>query len=93
MDVINDDAKGSFRRIEVLTGPARRRRWSDDEKVRIVSETLQPYASVTEVARRWEICRIRPVKTVLSWDQAAAPFCCRCGFQFQGSNSWSLSAK
>jgi transposase len=57
MDAMNDDAKVSFRRIEVLTGPARRRRWSDEEKVRIVGETLQPGASVTEVARRREICQ------------------------------------
>jgi transposase len=24
---VNDDAKGAFRRVEVLTGPGRRRRW------------------------------------------------------------------
>ena len=56
MDAVNDDAKTGFRRIEVLTGPTRRRRWSDDEKGRIVAETLQPGVTVTEVARRWEIC-------------------------------------
>ncbi len=56
MDVVNDDAKGSFRRIEVLTGPARRRRWSPEEKGRIVAETRQPGATVTEVARRWQVC-------------------------------------
>lgn len=56
MDVINDDAKAGFRRIEVLTGPGRRRRWSDAEKARIVAETLRAGATVTEVARRWAIC-------------------------------------
>ena len=56
MDVINDDAKGGFRRVEVLTGPGRRRRWSAAEKGRIVAETLQLGASVTEVARRWQVC-------------------------------------
>ena len=56
MDVVNDDAKGSFRRIEVLTGPARRRRWSPEEKGLIVAETRQPGTRVTEVARRWQIC-------------------------------------
>ena len=59
MDVINDDAKAGFRRIEVLTGPGRRRRWSDAEKARIVAETLRAGATVTEVARRWAICRKR----------------------------------
>ena len=27
---VNDDAKGEYRRVEVLTGPGRRRRWSAD---------------------------------------------------------------
>ena len=39
-------------RIEVLGGLERRRRWSQDDKVRIVEETLAPGAKVTEVARR-----------------------------------------
>jgi transposase len=56
MDVVNDDAKGVFRRIEVLTGPTRRRRWSATDKDRIVAETMQPGATVTEVARRWQVC-------------------------------------
>jgi len=52
----NDDAKGvGYRRIEVLTGPERRRKWSDDDKARIVAETLEPGAVVTEVARRRQI--------------------------------------
>ena len=54
MDSINTDAKG-FRRVEVLTGPARRRRWSAAEKARIVAETLVPGASVSDVARRWQL--------------------------------------
>ena len=52
----NDDAKAGFRRIEVLTGPGRRRRWSADEKARAVAETLRPGATVSEVARRWQLC-------------------------------------
>lgn len=56
MDGVNDDAKGiGYRRIEVLTGPGRRRRWSDDDKARIIAETAQPGAVVTEVARRWQV--------------------------------------
>jgi transposase len=39
----------------VLTGPGRRRQWSDDDKARIVAETAQPGAVVTEVARRWQV--------------------------------------
>jgi transposase len=53
---VNDDAKAGFRRVEVLTGPGRRRQWSAEEKARIVAETLAPDARVSEVARRWQIC-------------------------------------
>lgn len=42
----------AFRRIELITGTARRRRWSSDEKARIVVESLRPGANVSEVARR-----------------------------------------
>ena len=56
MDSAKDDAKGvGYRRVEVLTGPGRRRSWSDDEKARIVAETAEPGAKVTEVARRWQV--------------------------------------
>lgn len=39
-------------RVEVLGGLERRRHWSQDDKARIVEETLVPGAKVTEVARR-----------------------------------------
>ena len=53
---VSDDAKGGFRRVEILTGPGRRRRWSTEEKARIVAETLEPGARVADVARRWQLC-------------------------------------
>jgi transposase len=56
MDDFNADAKDGFRRIEVLTGPGSRRHWSAAEKAQIVAETLLPEASVSEVARRWQVC-------------------------------------
>ena len=56
MDDVNDDAKEVYRRIEVLTGPGLRRRWSADDKARIVAETLVSGARVSEVARRWQVC-------------------------------------
>ena len=49
MDVIKDGAKGIYRHVEVLTGPDRRRRWSSDEKSRIVAESLVPGAVVSQV--------------------------------------------
>jgi len=39
-------------RVEVLDGVERRRRWSREDKARIVEETLAPGAKVSEVARR-----------------------------------------
>jgi transposase len=53
---VNDDAKGGYRRVEILTGPGRRRKWSAEEKGRVVAETLEPGARVSEVARRWQVC-------------------------------------
>jgi transposase len=64
---VNDDAKGGFRRIEILTGPGRRRRWSAEEKGRIVAETLEPGARVSEVARRWQVCP----QQVFGWRRGA----------------------
>jgi transposase len=42
----------NVRRIELITGTGRRRRWSSDDKARIVEESLKPGANVSEVARR-----------------------------------------
>ena len=48
----NDDAKAEvYRRVEVLTGPGRRRQWSEEAKARIVSEAWQPGAVVADAAR------------------------------------------
>jgi transposase len=43
-------------RVEVITGPERRRRWSDEQKRAIVAEALAPGAVVTAVARRADVC-------------------------------------
>jgi transposase len=42
----------SVRRLEIITGTGRRRQFSDDDKARIVEETLAPGAVVSEAARR-----------------------------------------
>lgn len=42
-------------RMEVLTRPERRRLWSDEEKLRIVRETLEPGVRYADVARRHDI--------------------------------------
>ena len=42
----------AVRRLEVITGTGRRRRFSKDDKASIIEETLAPDAVVSEVARR-----------------------------------------
>src|SRR5262249_54845008 len=48
---IGDDTKIVQRRAEV-TGAVRRRRWSDEEKGRIVAEAIAPGAVIADVASR-----------------------------------------
>jgi transposase len=47
----------SFRRVEVLTGTPRRRRWSAAEKAAIVAESLAPGAQASEIALRYGLHR------------------------------------
>src|SRR4029077_324896 len=42
-------------RVEIITGPERRRYWSAEQKRAIVAASLAPGAVVTEIARRTEI--------------------------------------
>lgn len=46
------DGVVNVRRIELITGTGRRRRWSSHDKIRIVVESFEPGANVSEVARR-----------------------------------------
>src|SRR5579859_176998 len=46
-----------YRRIELITGDTRRRRWTAQEKAEILAESFRPGASVAEVARRHGMSR------------------------------------
>ena len=59
-----------FRRIEVITGVGRRRRWTDEEKAWIVAESLDPAATVSAVARRYGL---HPSQLFVWRQQLAAP--------------------
>ena len=48
----SDDEPRGIRRIELITGCGRRRQWSTAERSRILLESLEPGANVSEVARR-----------------------------------------
>jgi transposase len=54
-------------RGEILVGPERRRRWSEDEKARIIEESLRPRAQVADIARRHGVSRA----LLYSWRRAA----------------------
>jgi transposase len=41
-----------YRRVEIITGTARRRRWRTQDKLRMIEETLLPGESISAVARR-----------------------------------------
>ena len=40
---------------EILTQPERRRRWTVEQKLALVAETVRPGASMTQIARRYGI--------------------------------------
>lgn len=44
-------------RGEILDGPERRRRWSEDEKTEILAELAKPGAKGAEIARRYGVSR------------------------------------
>jgi transposase len=62
-----------FRRVEVITGVGRRRRWTDEEKAWIVAESLDPATTVSAVARRYGL----HASQLFTWrQQLAAPAAC-----------------
>jgi len=48
---------GAYRRVELITGQRRRRRWTAQEKARIVAESFEEGANISEVARRHGVVR------------------------------------
>ena len=59
-----------FRRVEVITGVGRRRRWSHEDKARIVAESLDPATTTSAVARRYGL---HPSQLFVWRQQLAAP--------------------
>ncbi|MQX93798.1 transposase [Sinorhizobium meliloti] len=51
--------------VEVITSVERRPRWSREEKERLVAATLEPNASVSEIARSAGIHGERPASALL----------------------------
>src|SRR3954463_4152775 len=52
MDTVHTAITEPVRRLEVFTGAGRRRKWSDEDKARIVAEIVTSGDSVCAVARR-----------------------------------------
>jgi transposase len=59
LDARNDarNEGGAYQRVEVITGRQRRRRWTAEEKARIVAESLEGDANISDVARRHGVAR------------------------------------
>jgi transposase len=51
-EAIPSASTGASQRIEIITGHERRRHYTDDDKARLVGETVGPGQSVITVARR-----------------------------------------
>ena len=51
----NDDTKRVRGRVQIRTGVIRRRRWTAEEKGRIVAEAILPDAVIADVARRHDL--------------------------------------
>jgi transposase len=49
--------RSTYRRIELITGETQRRRWTAEEKARILADSFQPGAKVSEVALRHGVNR------------------------------------
>jgi transposase len=65
--MMHDMKGGEYRRVEVLTGPGRRRVWDEATKARVVAESDAPGAVVSAVARRWQIAP----QQLFSWRREA----------------------
>jgi transposase len=52
VDHMVDHKVPDLQRVEVITGVGRRRSWPSDFKARVVTESLEPDAVISEVARR-----------------------------------------
>ena len=53
--------------MTILTGPERRRRWSDEQRERILMEAFRSGARVCDVARRHDVAR----GLIYQWRRAA----------------------
>ena len=65
-----------------------RRRWSTEEKARVVRESLRPGKRVGEVARRYGISRWQ----LSTWRSLARRICCSCAYIAPMSASASATA-
>jgi transposase len=48
----NEHDEGDYRRIELITGASRRRRWTTEQKAAVVAESFRPGINVSALARR-----------------------------------------
>jgi transposase len=62
--------------ISVLTGPERRRRWSDAQKLELLAQAFGPGGSPAETARQADIC----TSLLYRWRRASRAMAAPIGF-------------
>jgi hypothetical protein len=70
--------------VEIITGRERRRRWSVEQKLKVVGETHEPGARVSQVAARHGVCEslvfpgdVRPARGSWFWQTCRFSYLCR----------------
>lgn len=66
-----DMTKNKSGRVEVLTGPERRRRWSPEEKLALVKRAMEPGQTVSWVAREAGIAASQLFQWKKAYEQGA----------------------
>ena len=62
-------------RVEIITGIHRRRRYTAEEKVRLVEQTMQPGMTVSAVARLYGGVQSDDESKAVEWAKSAVQMC------------------
>jgi transposase len=81
LELMVDPKASELRRVEVITGTGRRRRFSEDERAHIIEETLRPGAVVSVIARQHGLSP----QQLFTWRRAARRRLASCDGETEAS--------